>query len=68
MQKKPVPVTAVPIVVSSGGSSFMSRWVRVTLLIASVLCVPLSEALAQGLSAGQIDLGRSAFQAAASGD
>jgi soluble lytic murein transglycosylase len=46
----------------------MSRWARVTLLIASVLCAPLGEALAQGLSAGQIDLGRNAFQAAASGD
>lgn len=46
----------------------MSRWARVTLLIASILCVPLGEALAQGLSAGQIDLARSAFEAAERGD
>ena len=46
----------------------MSRWAWVTLLIVSIVCAPIGNAFAQGLSAGQIDLGRSAFEAAGSGD
>jgi soluble lytic murein transglycosylase len=47
----------------------MNRWAWVaTLLIVGVSCVSLGEARAQNLSASQIDLGRSAFQAAGSGN
>ena len=46
----------------------MHRWARVTLLIASLACAPAGAVFAQGLSPGQIDLGRSAFQAAANGE
>jgi soluble lytic murein transglycosylase len=58
---------------SSGDNTFVKRWTRITVLIGSVLIplalwAPSGEALAQGVTAGQIDLARSAFKAAASGD
>jgi soluble lytic murein transglycosylase len=46
----------------------MDRWARVALLIAGVLCAPLAEAFAGSLSRAEINFGRSAFQAARSGD
>ena len=46
----------------------MDRWARVALLIAGVLCAPLAEAFAVSLSPAEINLARSAFQAARSGD